>query len=156
MKLKTTITQDHDLIRSNLQQLIDLQNIDVSSKQHLLQQLLMLLAAHETAEESVVSIISVTTPKLRSEAAENREAHRLVNFLMQKLSVTSDPLLWNARLEILSELLTHHFESEEKCLFPHIEHELDRLESASMGEHYLQVRERNTSFSYLEMERQCG
>ena len=118
MAIFETLKDEHDLLRSQLAQILDLPNDAKVEKQECLEALKKTLQSHTLAEEEIVYEVLLPIEDLESEVREGIEEHRLSNQLLVELNTLDvTQAQWEPKVKALKDLLTHHLKEEEEELF---------------------------------------
>ena len=100
------------------------------------------LEAHHKSEESVLYDVLKTKEGFRKEVLVTLEEHHLIDVLLAELAkLPKNDERWDARFEVLREYVEHHFEEEEKEIFPKAREFLDDKQMNEMGKRF--EKERN-------------
>lgn len=106
------------------------------------------LMLHMVAEEKIFYALLVEEDIAEGLALEAAEEHHLVKVLLEELGGQhQDAAQWAARLQVLTELVSHHVEEEETTLFPKVKSVLDREQAKDLA---IQVEEEKASYGEPE------
>jgi len=113
------LKQDH---REVLPMLDDLKRVSGGRRQQLLARVEHALQTHTKIEEEIFypafRDLAVTAADRRM-FHEAREEHHAVDTVLREVSSASgEPDVFPARVKVLKEIVEHHAEEEEKCMFP--------------------------------------
>jgi len=98
---------------------------------------------HALAEETVVYRVleGATDPAARAD--ERFIEHEVVGHLFEKLAAARPGTLeWNARLNVIRDLIARHIESEHGQLFPQLERQFDEGQLRELGERFRLARDK--------------
>lgn len=134
LDLIAALKADHRDMRSLCDRLKKTSEQATASRKSLFARLEKLVKSHAHAEErcayTTLGVYSSTRPKV----LEGYEEHHVCDVLMRemsKLSVTDER--WTAKMEVLSESLSHHLGEEEEDLFPKLRERLSPEELRILG-----------------------
>lgn len=110
MNIFETIEAHHDVLRNLFEKaLSDPANFDELNKN---------LRVHHENEEQILLQALARQEKLRDEALESIEEHRIIEWMLIDLKdFPREDERWRIKLEILQEFTEHHLEEEEEDLF---------------------------------------
>jgi hypothetical protein len=142
MAIFETLTDEHDRLRSQLTQILDLPHDAKDEKQKYLQELKETLHSHTVVEEEVVYECFLPIEDLEPEVREGIEEHRISNQLLVELNtldVTQSQ--WEAKVKALKDVLSHHLKEEEEELFAEGRKFFDQSKQEELNKLYLQKKE---------------
>lgn len=70
---------------------------------------------------------------------------------LDRIKQAADPVQWQARVNVLCDLLEHHFGEEEEQLFPGLSERISEEEREEMGMRYREVKDRNELAPVFQM-----
>ena len=142
MAIFETLKDEHDLLRKQLTQILDLPDNATVERKECLEELKKTLHSHTIAEEEIVYERLLPIEHLESEVREGIEEHRLSNQLLVELNTldVTHPQ-WEAKVKALKDLLTHHLKEEEEELFAEGRKVFDSERLQELKELYLQKKE---------------
>jgi hemerythrin superfamily protein len=109
------LKKDHNKIKSGFKKILTSKKASKTD----LEELEFLLMSHMLAEEKYFYPILEDNKKTRPLALESYEEHNLARLIAGELNLLSiKDELWMPKLKILSEIISHHIEEEEKETFP--------------------------------------
>jgi hemerythrin superfamily protein len=118
--IRSKLKADHETIRELAETMAD--DTGNAKRSAAFKQLKKIVTAHARAEEAVVYTALVkarSSPDSRDHGNEGFVEHGLVDGLMEQIAATrpAGSALWRARAKVLSELLDHHIQEEERDIF---------------------------------------
>jgi hemerythrin superfamily protein len=118
MDIYGVIKQDHDLMRSMLQVLCEMENDEAEKRETHFTPLKNELMMHQQVEEAVLYASLKDIEQTRPDALEAIAEHHLVNGLLEELALMpKDSDEWFAKFGVLKELVEHHMREEEEDFF---------------------------------------
>lgn len=134
MNIYERIEQDHGMFREMLGQMEGLRNGEKAKRRTLFLELQRELWAHDKVEEAVLYAALAKTRQAKAEAAEGLNEHHLINNLLDELNgMPDDGTAWEAKFQVLTELLQHHLEEEEGTLFDEAREALSDSRAEELG-----------------------
>jgi hemerythrin-like domain-containing protein len=135
-----------DLLKQDHQQISEmLRAIERNSedeRKELFDEMQTELMLHSEAEETVFYSELEKHDALRELVLEGREEHKLFEQLLEDMSaMESGDEQWLAKLTVLNELVSHHVQEEEKCLFPKAQDVVDADLGAELAERFEEEKE---------------
>jgi hemerythrin superfamily protein len=135
------LKQDHQEIR---QLLLRLQGLgpDLERRQEVFRGFVDAVVAHAAAEEHALYEELRQDERCRAEVLEGYEEHHLVDLILQEmraLRVVEER--WDAKFEVLRELLEHHLREEEDHLFPEVQDRYGRERRLALGARFRLFKE---------------
>lgn len=130
--LFSVLTEDHDKVKSILEEIEKLDESEGENREKLLAQLKKELIPHARAEEQVLyARMQSQDREAKVLGLEGFEEHHVVDLLLEELE-SEDPEspLWDAKFSVLSENLKHHIREEEAKIFDAFDkgkHDYDKL-----------------------------
>ena len=98
---------------------------------------------HALAEETVVYRVLEGAADPAGRADERFIEHEVVGTLFEKLTAARPGTLeWNARVNVIRDMISRHIDSEYRQLFPQLERQLGEQELREMGERFRLAREK--------------
>ncbi|MEO7743603.1 MAG: hemerythrin domain-containing protein [Usitatibacter sp.] len=138
--IRVLLRRDHDLALQELEALRT--EKDERRCRDKLERLRRAWALHALAEETVVyrALESIQW----SERADGRFVeHGLVGGLFEKLAqARPNSREWNARLQVVRDLIVHHIEGEHSDMFPRLSKRFDPDRLAELGERFRVVQQK--------------
>lgn len=108
----------------------------LAEKRKLFAKLVQLVPAHAKSEERSTYQPSKHKENLKSEACEGYEEHGLVDLLLEEMKGSLDSDTWEAKFQVVCELLEHHIKEEETEYFPELKKTFTLEQRKEMGERY--------------------
>ena len=132
---------DHDSLRQFMGLLKDTDK-DMSERRRAYDQFSALLKSHTVAEENVVYARAqeLTGREMHIKIAEGYVEHDLADDLMKRIEATADAMEWSAHANVLSEIVEHHLDEEERDLLPLIRKAASAQTDMDMLVDYMDVR----------------
>jgi hemerythrin superfamily protein len=146
MDIYQLLQQDHARISDLLAKLSETER-PMRERRQLFNHVRHELMMHMVAEEKIFYSLLVEEDIAEDLALEAAEEHHLVKLLLEELAGHQDAAQWAARLQVLTELVAHHVEEEEKQLFPKVKGVLDREQAEELA---IQVEEEKASYGEPE------
>jgi|GEM_PF-6740973 len=149
-QLLNCLIEDHQNIRSKLNDLRALLSLDRINEEHCLEKFQIFKAtvvAHSKAEEfALYALVEEPRGSLEKEmqhfAYEGYEEHDLIDFLMKEMGTAEEiDLQWRAQLVVLGRMLEHHLKQEEENFFPKAQTVLSEKASADLAVAYTKERD---------------
>ena len=144
----TTVTdailRDHDALKGLMKVLKD-EDESVAKKKTAFKLFRALLLSHSSVEEKVLYSISEHKKDTKRKTDEGFVEHDVAKTLLLKIKNPGrGPALdhWVAQVQVLSELVEHHLEEEERELIPKIRRELTAKQQTQGAAKFLQLRRR--------------
>ena len=139
MDIFDLLKQDHQQI-SEMLRAIERNSED--ERKELFDEMQTELMLHSEAEETVLYSELEKHDALRELVQEGREEHKLFEQLLEGMSaMESGDEQWSAKLTVLSELVSHHVQEEEKCLFDKAQDVVDDDLAAELAERFEEEKE---------------
>jgi hemerythrin-like domain-containing protein len=115
----SAIKKDHKSLRSFLDVLKDT-DAKMSERRKAYAQFSSLLKSHTEAEEKVVynATFKLAGKEMHIKVAEGFVEHNLAADIMKRIEKTTNALEWSAHANVLSEIVEHHLDEEERDLLP--------------------------------------
>jgi hemerythrin-like domain-containing protein len=115
----SAIKKDHKSLRNYLDILKDT-DAKMSERRKAYAEFSVLLKSHSEAEEQIVykETFKLTGKKLHVKVAEGFVEHQLATDIMGRLEKSKTALEWSAHANVLSEIVEHHLDEEERDLLP--------------------------------------
>lgn len=133
------LKNDHKEVESLFKELEGLSPTAKASRKKIFEQIDQALTVHAKIEETIfypaVKKRANRDKEAKEEVLEAYEEHSNVKAMIKKLEET-DPAdeTYEAKLEVLHELVKHHVKEEEHALFPEAKSLLDKEELQALGE----------------------
>lgn len=100
------------------------------------------LRVHHRNEEKILYDVLKTRSKTRKGAMEAVEEHHIIEIMLVELeNFPREHERWAIKLEVLEEYADHHFEEEEKEIFPEGAKVLQDTESGEMRAQFDKIKE---------------
>ncbi|MBS1968845.1 MAG: hemerythrin domain-containing protein [Bdellovibrionales bacterium] len=113
------LVEDHDKIREHMDVLLDQKQDDGSKKLAFVKMLPMLISHSHREEKVVYSYMAKQSEELKRLAIEGDEEHAILDGLVEELQdYTLPDDEWIAKSKVFADLLCHHFDLEEREVFP--------------------------------------
>ena len=135
MKGTDLLKRQHKEVKSLFKKLEKAEN--ARTRRQLLDQIAADLEAHTTIEEEMFypAIRGLGTKKAEEMVAEAYEEHHVVKLVLAEVpKVDPEGERFEAKMTVLSELVEHHADEEEKEMFPRARKLLSRDELNELGE----------------------
>jgi hemerythrin-like domain-containing protein len=136
-----SLRADHGELRRLIAKINDEPGVAVKHKLFT-QDFLPLLESHTGAEEETLIARALTEEKLRACANEGLEEHDVAEFEAAKIKISASDDQWITRFRVLTELLEHHLDEEEKEFFPLAERVLSAEEQSELASRYSEAKDR--------------
>jgi hemerythrin-like domain-containing protein len=135
------IKEDHKGLRNFLDILKDVEK-PITERRRAYKAFSELLKSHTTAEEEAVyeRLPELTGRTLHVKMAEGFVEHQLAEDLMKRIERATDPLVWGAHCNVLSEIVEHHLKEEERDLLPLIRRKAPVEMNMDMLTQFLNIR----------------
>lgn len=135
------IKEDHKGLRNFLDILKDVEK-PITERRRAYKAFSELLKSHTTAEEEAVyeRLPELTGRTLHVKMAEGFVEHQLAEDLMKRIERATDPLVWGAHCNVLSEIVEHHLKEEESDLLPLIRKKAPVEMNMDMLTQFLNIR----------------
>jgi hemerythrin superfamily protein len=134
----TLLKADHKKVEDLFKELLELSDTAHAARKKLFTEIDDELSVHAHIEEKIfypaLKAKTETNTDERDEVLEALEEHALVKGMLHELEVL-DPKneAYNAKLQVLSELVKHHVKEEEGTMFPQARELLSTEELKSLG-----------------------
>jgi hemerythrin-like domain-containing protein len=117
----SAIKADHEALRSFLGLLKDTDS-DMTVRRKAYASFAALLQSHSMAEERAVysRAAKLVGREMHLKVAEGYVEHRLADDVMKRIKSAKDANDWSAHANVLSEIVEHHLDEEERDLLPKI------------------------------------
>jgi hemerythrin superfamily protein len=138
------LKKDHDEVKQLFQQLEQLEDGDVEECARLVSEIRNNLLAHAKAEAQVVytRLLQSDDEELQSEIRKAHEEHDLVEQLLGDIgSMDAEDEQYEAKVEVLKELVEHHIEEEEGTVFDLAKNEVEGEEAEEIAVLFLAVKD---------------
>ncbi len=134
MDIFDRIKHDHDTLRALLERIED---PDKDGRRAVFEEFQRELWAHGKVEEAVFYAALTKHKEAKAETMEGLNEHHMINGLAEELNaMPADSGAWNAKLQVLGELLRHHLDEEEEELFPEARDALENGRADELGRLY--------------------
>lgn len=132
--------QDHDKIKELFDQALG--NTDPSARASLLHQIRAELMAHEKMEEDVFyPALRAGGEKAKEIVLEGYVEHHVIDVILDELlEVPEEDEMWQAKLKVLKENLSHHIEEEEGEMFTRAKEALGQQTLDELGKKMAAVK----------------
>jgi hemerythrin superfamily protein len=144
----TLLKADHHAVENLLKQIKDLEESAHDQRRELFRHIDRELTVHSTIEETIFYPALKQKAKLdddddaTQEVLEAYEEHANVKSMLQKLESTdATDETYNAKLQVLSELVKHHVHEEEHEMFKEARELMDESELEQLGATLAQAKE---------------
>jgi len=138
----TMLKEDHQKVRTMLNDGEDTTERAVKTRTELLATLAEELRIHETIEEEIFYPALEEHAKTKDIALEGYEEHHVVDGIMEELDgLPVDDETWSAKFAVMKENLEHHIEEEESEMFPKARQVMDEGEFEELGRMMQERRE---------------
>lgn len=145
MDIFQILTTDHDHVKNILNKMKNTQTNQGEERKKLLQDLKEELLPHMAAEEQYFySTLLKESSDTRDDVQvyESIEEHKAARYVLNTLENTTwDDPRWEARAQVLKELLEHHIEEEEEKVFKIAHKFIDSSRAAAVGDRFNQIKE---------------
>jgi hemerythrin superfamily protein len=132
------LRKQHQEMRARFKRLAHTTERQGSSRQKLLQAMVIELVSHAWAEEQVLYQNVMDRKEERPDALEMIEEHRLAEREIHAMaSVDPSTERWTAMMKVLTETTEHHFEEEEDKVFPELQKLYTNKEKDEMGKEFI-------------------
>lgn len=139
MDIFDTLKQDHQKISEMLRAI---ERGAEAERKELFDEMQTELMLHSEAKETVFYSELESHDALRELVLEGREEHKLIELLLEDMSaMESGDEQWSAKLTVLNELVSHHVQEEEKCLFDKAQDVVDDDLAAELAERFEEEKE---------------
>ncbi|MBW8889126.1 MAG: hemerythrin domain-containing protein [Fibrobacteres bacterium] len=142
MDLYKLLHEDHQKVKSLLNELEDTTERAEKSRERLIKEVEMELTIHSEAEEKFFYPRLREMSETKDLAYEALEEHKVVKTLLTEL--VSEPKgtdEWTAKLSVLKENVEHHIEEEEGPLFSKAKRSLAREDAEMIGDSIMAYKE---------------
>lgn len=135
MDIFAALTRHHETMRELFAKAVENRDFFEELKNH--------LRVHHRNEEKILYDVLQTREKTRKDAIEAVEEHHIIEIMLVELeNFPREHERWAIKLEVLEEYTEHHFEEEEKEIFPQGAEVLKESESRQMAERFEMVKEK--------------
>ncbi|HEY2703163.1 MAG TPA: hemerythrin domain-containing protein [Candidatus Dormibacteraeota bacterium] len=126
---------DHDKVKEMFEKYGTLGDRAIAGKQELAGRICRELTVHAWIEEQVFyPRVREAGRKIEDEVLEGLEEHHLIKHAVTELEpLTADNERYDAKVEVLKELVEHHVDEEEADMFPRVRRALDAGELEELG-----------------------
>jgi hemerythrin-like domain-containing protein len=140
----TVLKADHKEIRRQFRQFQAAGDKAVKKKAKIVRRIIELLTVHTYIENEVMyPEVRALLPDLDDEVLESYEEHHVADVLCMELyPMPADAERFDAKAEVLIELVTHHIQEEEQDWFPKVRAGLGRKQLQDIGARLEQAREK--------------
>ena len=139
--VRERLRADHDAALAALEHLR--RETDTTRCVQRLRELRTAWVVHALAEETVVYRVLEGVADPGARADERFIEHEVVGTLFEKLSAARPGTLeWNARVNVVRDLISRHIDSEYKLLFPQLERQFDDGQLRELGERFRLARDK--------------
>ncbi len=139
----TALKADHKEIRRLFREFQATGDRAVKTRARIVGQLIELLTVHTYVENEVMyPEVRALLPELDDDVLESYEEHHVADVLCTELyAMPADAERFDAKVTVLTELVTHHIEEEEQDWFPKVRAGLGRKQLQEIGARLEQARE---------------
>jgi len=146
MNLLQAVQADHIAIRALCREILEKNHRSRRDSEALFSRLANLLNLHTHAEEQVIYDRLKYMDEVRSDVMLGLEEHHMADVLLcELLSLSVDDEHWIAKMEVLRDMLSRHFDVEERNLLPTLKRVFISEELHPMAEAFLAKRKWNSS-----------
>ena len=140
-EITAAIQLDHDTLRNFIKVLKDTEG-NMTERRSAYQRFAALLKSHTIAEETAVYRVArdMAGRELHMKVSEGYVEHKISEDLMTRIEDVEEARDWSAHANVLSELLEHHLDEEERDLFPIIRSSTNMQLDQEMLEEFLKIR----------------
>lgn len=143
MSIYQYLKRDHDDLRDMISAITRMPVSAKGSKQRLFDKLKVALTDHARAEERILYQAIITDERARSMALEGQEEHHVIDLLLAELvALPPGEEAWDAKFEVLREIVEHHLDEEEDDLFKTARKILSPDEARELGEKFLPEKDK--------------
>lgn len=142
MNALTLLTNDHEKMRTLLDQVESTTERGVKTRTQLFAEIKGELMVHEAIEEEIFYPELKAHPKARDIVLEGYQEHHVVDLLMGELeALPVDDQSWGAKAIVMKENVEHHMEEEEGDMFKKARQVFDDAELEDLGERMMKRKE---------------
>lgn len=145
MDIFQILKTDHEHVKNIFKQMMETETHQGDERKKLLQQLKEELIPHMAAEEQYFySTLLKDSKSTRDDVKvyESIEEHKAARYVLSTLdNTTYDDPRWEARAQVLKELVEHHIEEEEEDVFEIAHKVMDDTRAQSVGDRFNQIKE---------------
>jgi len=135
------LIRDHRTIQGLFDQIQNQMDDDPEVARGLFAEVRLQVLAHAHAENAIVYSVFEEIDELTTFVHEGREEHALVERLIDELArMFHVDDAWEAKIKVLSEMVEHHVEEEEKEAFPKARRALGDDGARELGERFARAR----------------
>ncbi len=136
------LKQDHAKVKQSFKEFEKMDHQDEATMQEMVRAVCAELKAHTTIEEEIFyPDIKQPTRRPREIVLEAFEEHHVVKLVLDDLpNVDPEDERFEAKMTVLSELVEHHVEEEEKEMFKQARAVLDKAALVELGERMQAMR----------------
>ncbi len=133
----TLLKKDHRKVKELFEQFEGLGDRAFKAKKKIADQICEELTIHATVEEEIFypaleALRSKETSKMNAEA---HQEHALVKLLVSEIkAMEAGDVIFDAKVKVLKDLVTHHVKEEENEIFPECKDEMSEEQLQSLGE----------------------
>lgn len=126
---------DHDKVKEMFAKYDTLGDRAMAGKQELAGRICTELTVHAWIEEQVFyPRVREAGRQIKDEVLEGLEEHHLIKHAVTELEpLTADNERYDAKVEVLKELVEHHVDEEESDMFPRVRKAIDAKELEKLG-----------------------
>jgi hemerythrin superfamily protein len=126
---------DHDTVKEMFAKYDTLGDGAIAGKQELAGRICRELTVHAYIEEQVFyPRVREAGHQIKDEVLEGLEEHHLIKHAVAELEpLTADNERYDAKVEVLRELVEHHVDEEESDMFPRVRKAIDGRELEELG-----------------------
>jgi len=138
-----TIENEHEEVKSILEQLEKTSPGAVKIKEALFSKLKQELIPHMKGEETHFYSLLLDKKSARKQAMEATEEHHVAEMVLKELdSLAKSEEQWDAKLKVFKQIIEHHIEEEEEELFEAAQDNLDQDQLNSIMTAYAEEKEK--------------
>lgn len=136
------LREDHKRIRGLFKDFRAAADRPASRREKIVQRILEELAIHTYVENEVVyPRVRALLPELEQDVLESLEEHHVADLVTGELAgMTAADERFEAKVNVLIELVSHHIEEEELDWFPKVRQGLNRTRLREIGEELLEAK----------------
>jgi hemerythrin superfamily protein len=135
MDIYQRICRDHETLRRLMTEFKDSAESDKARRAAIFGELQRELWAHGKVEETVFYAAIGESRQAKSETMEGFNEHHMINSLLDELqAMPPGDTAWNAKIQVLNEIVRHHIDEEEEELFEDARKVLKENQARELGQ----------------------
>lgn len=143
MDLFTILKAEHIEVKKALKKAEETTARATKTRTELFATIYKALSSHAKAEQRSLYDALIEERGFHDLMLEAEEEHHVAERLLEEIKNTPvDDDRWKAKITVLRESLEHHIEEEEKELFPKAKKQLSKEEIATLGQQFLEEKQR--------------